>query len=185
MREVVEQPDRRTGSTAEHFSLRGAARKEDRVLASEVEIGDHVTIRGEEWEVTDVTDRRGGEEIQLELTRWTIERKHLADDGRIDVAEPRLQLGQGLAGLPAGDDVGADGLGQVLDLRDAGGLRSLGLLDDGCGHAASSLLAGSSRTGRVDSIPHSYQCIPNRADRHDESPAREGRLDHGGGLPGR
>jgi hypothetical protein len=30
-----------------------------------------VTTHGEEWEVTNVTDRRGGEEIHLELTRWT------------------------------------------------------------------------------------------------------------------
>jgi hypothetical protein len=41
------------------------------VLASEVQIGDHVTTHGEEWEVTNVTDRLGGEEIHLELTRWT------------------------------------------------------------------------------------------------------------------
>lgn len=41
------------------------------MLASEVEIGDHVTYRGEEWEVTDVVERDKGEEIHLELTRWT------------------------------------------------------------------------------------------------------------------
>ena len=41
------------------------------MLASEVEIGDHVTFRGEEWEVTDVVERNKGEEIHLELTRWT------------------------------------------------------------------------------------------------------------------
>jgi hypothetical protein len=52
-------------------ALCGTVKREDRVLASEVEIGDHVTTHGEEWEVTNVTDRRGGEEIHLELTRWT------------------------------------------------------------------------------------------------------------------
>jgi hypothetical protein len=46
-------------------------RKENRLLASEVQIGDHVTTHGEEWEVTNITDRLGGEEIHLELTRWT------------------------------------------------------------------------------------------------------------------
>jgi hypothetical protein len=61
------------------LSLRGAARKEDRVLASDIEIGDHVTVRGEEWEVTDVMDRRGGEEIQLELTRWTIDNEEVVE----------------------------------------------------------------------------------------------------------
>lgn len=53
-------------------------------------------------------------------------RQYLADDGRVDVGEPRLQFGQGLAGLAAGDDVGADGLGQVLDQRDADDLRASG-----------------------------------------------------------
>jgi hypothetical protein len=41
------------------------------VLASEVEISDHVTFRGKEWDVTDVVHLDKGEQIHLELTHWT------------------------------------------------------------------------------------------------------------------
>jgi hypothetical protein len=40
------------------------------VLASEVEIGDHVTFRGKEWDVTGVVHLDKGEQIHLELTHW-------------------------------------------------------------------------------------------------------------------
>jgi CRISPR/Cas system-associated protein Cas5 (RAMP superfamily) len=46
-------------------------RKETRVLAVDVEIGDHVIVDGEEWEVTDVIDRDKHEQIHLLLSRWT------------------------------------------------------------------------------------------------------------------
>jgi hypothetical protein len=60
-------------------ALRGTLRKENRVLAFEVEIGDHVTFRGEEWEVTNVIDRDKGEEVHLELTRWTDNDKEVTE----------------------------------------------------------------------------------------------------------
>jgi hypothetical protein len=52
---------------------------QDPMQAFDVEIGDHVTVRGEEWEVTDAIDRRKGEEIELELTRWTVDNKEIKE----------------------------------------------------------------------------------------------------------
>jgi len=49
----------------------GSVRKETRVLAVDVEIGDHVMVDGEEWEVTDVIDRDKHARIHLLLSRWT------------------------------------------------------------------------------------------------------------------
>jgi hypothetical protein len=86
----------------------------------------------------------------------------------VDVGEPRRQLGQGLAGLAAGDDVGADGVGQVLHAPNARGLLGSllgGLLDDGCdGDLASSFLGGRAirptrqvQSNFVDRVNHRFR----------------------------
>jgi hypothetical protein len=54
-------------------------RKENWVFASDAEIGDYVTFRGEEWEVTDVTYHDKGEQVRLQLRRGTDDDKEVTE----------------------------------------------------------------------------------------------------------
>jgi hypothetical protein len=57
------------------------------MLAVDAEIGDHVIVHGEEWEVTDVIDRDKGEQIHLQLSRWTYDNEVITEIFVLDADE--------------------------------------------------------------------------------------------------